>query len=143
MRLDTLTVLRKWPGQSNVRNWALQIDDRLLPASARQLAIFECLHENLGMVVSYARLCSILGLLSDRGKDRHLLRQYIKLNNDMLEANKLPYVIAVVNDAGYALCRISERPAPTVDRYQNAGIDLGDTFQPTHDDCVAPISFPI
>jgi DNA-binding response OmpR family regulator len=124
MQLHTLAFLRRWPGQPNARNWALQIDDRLLPASARQLAILECFHENLGTVVSYARLCSILGLPSDEGKDLHLLRQYIKFNSDMLEANRLPHVITVAREAGYALCRIPPRPALGVARYQNAGIDL-------------------
>jgi len=141
-RKNQLKILRRWPGQLQSRSWALQVGDRLIPAGANQLTIFKVLYENSGTVVSYARLYSVLRQPLSHGR-YHLLQEYIRRNVEMLETNKLPYVIAVVNDAGYALCRISERPAPTVDRYQNAGIDLGDTFQPTHDDCVAPISFPI
>jgi DNA-binding winged helix-turn-helix (wHTH) protein len=104
MQVETSTVFAK--GTRPKRTGVLQIDDRVLEASARQLAILECLHENLGTVVSYARLCSILGLTSDERKHLHLLRQYVKFNSDMLEANRLPYVITVAREAGYALCRI-------------------------------------
>jgi DNA-binding winged helix-turn-helix (wHTH) protein len=121
MQVETSTVFAK--GTRPKRTGVLQIDDQVLEASARQLAILECLHENLGTVVSYARLCSILGLTSDERKHLHLLRQYVKFNSDMLEANRLPYVITVAREAGYALCRILPRPASTVDPYQNAAID--------------------
>lgn len=107
MQTDTLKVLRAWPGQPNTRTSALQIGDRFLLLPARQLAILECLYENLGVVVPYARLCAILGLSSDKGKDRHLLRQYINHNSATLEANHLPYVITVAHEVGYALCRVA------------------------------------
>jgi DNA-binding response OmpR family regulator len=102
---NRLKVLRRWAGQPNDRRWVLRVADRLIPAPANQLIVFEILHENLGTVVSYARLYSLLRRPSSAGR-YHLLQEYIRRNVEMLERNKLPYVIAVAKQTGYALCRV-------------------------------------
>jgi hypothetical protein len=79
-----------------------------MPAPANQLIVFEILYENAGTVVSYARLYSLLRRPSSGGR-YHLLQEYIRRNVEMLERNKLPYVIAVAKQTGYALCRVWPR----------------------------------
>jgi DNA-binding response OmpR family regulator len=104
-RNNPLKILRRWPGQLQSRSWALQVGNRLIPAGANQLTIFELLYENSGTVVSYARLYSVLRRPLNRGR-YHLLQEYIRRNVEMLETNKLPYVIAVASKVGYALCSV-------------------------------------
>jgi DNA-binding response OmpR family regulator len=104
-RKNQLKILRRWPGQLQSRSWALQVGDRLIPAGANQLTIFKVLYEHSGSVVSYARLYSVLGRPLSRGR-YHLLQEYIRRNVEMLETNKLPYVIAVASKVGYVLCRV-------------------------------------
>jgi hypothetical protein len=75
-----------------------------------QLALLACLLDNLGRAVPYRRLFTVIGRKSDNGYNRHLLRQYMLVLRVMLLANKAPFVIATVNDVGYALCEIAENP---------------------------------
>jgi DNA-binding XRE family transcriptional regulator len=78
-----------------------------------QLALLASLLDNLGRVVPYKRLFTVIGRKSDNGYNRHLLRQYMLVLREMLLANKAPFVIATVQDIGYALCEIAENPRLT------------------------------
>jgi hypothetical protein len=78
-----------------------------------QLALLASLLDNLGRVVAYKRLFTVIGRKSDNGYNRHLLRQYMLVLRVMLLANKAPFVIATVQDIGYALCEIAENPLLT------------------------------
>jgi DNA-binding XRE family transcriptional regulator len=64
-------------------------------------------------VVAYKRLFTVIGRKSDNGYTRHLLRQYMLVLREMLLANKARFVIATVQDVGYALCEIAENPRLT------------------------------
>ena len=78
-----------------------------------QLTLLACLLDNLGRAVPYKRLFTVIGRKSDNGYNRHLLRQYMLVLREILLANKAPFVIATVNDVGYALCEIAENPRHT------------------------------
>jgi len=78
-----------------------------------QLALLASLLDNLGRVVPYKRLFTVIGRKSDNEYNRHLLRQYMLVLREMLIANKAPFVIATVQDVGYALCEIAENPRLT------------------------------
>jgi DNA-binding XRE family transcriptional regulator len=71
-------------------------------------ALLACLVDDLGRVVPYKRLCSVIGHKSERGSDRHVLRQYIRSLRDLLVTHKAPYVIAIVDEFGYGLCEIAK-----------------------------------
>ena len=79
-----------------------------------RLALLASLLDNLGRVVAYKRLFTVIGRKSDNGYNRHLLRQYMLVLREMLLANKAPFVIATVQDIGYALCEIAENPRLTL-----------------------------
>jgi DNA-binding XRE family transcriptional regulator len=79
-----------------------------------QLALLASLLDNLGRVVAYKRLFAVIGRKSDNGYNRHLLRQHIFTLREMLLANKAPFVIATVQEIGYALCEIAENPRLTL-----------------------------
>ena len=53
-------------------------------------------------------LVTVIGRKSDNGSTRHLLRQYMLVLREILLANKAPFVIATVQDVGYALCEIAD-----------------------------------
>ena len=78
-----------------------------------QLALLACLLDNLGRAIPYKRLFTVIGRKSDNEYSRHLLRQYMLVLREILLANKAPFVIATVNDVGYALCEIAENPRHT------------------------------
>ena len=75
-----------------------------------QLALLACLLDNLGRAIPYRRLVTVIGRKSDNWSTRHLLRQYMLVLREILLANKAPFVIATVQDVGYALCEIAENP---------------------------------
>lgn len=54
----------------------------------------------------YARLGALLKKKSVAVKQRHTLRQYVSRINKMLADNNAPYVIAVMAETGYALCKV-------------------------------------
>ena len=87
-----------------------------------QLALLACLLDNLGRVVPYKRLFTVIGRKSDNGYNRHLLRQYMLVLRVMLLANKAPFVIATVHDVGYALCEIAENPRHTSRTRRSNGV---------------------
>jgi DNA-binding XRE family transcriptional regulator len=78
-----------------------------------QLALLASLLENLGLVIPYKGLVTVIGRKSDDGSNRHLLRQYMLVLKEILLANKAPFVIATVQDVGYALCEIAQNPRLT------------------------------
>jgi DNA-binding XRE family transcriptional regulator len=84
-------------------------------SSANQIeAVAECLLDNLGRAVSYKRLVTVIGRKSDDSSSRHLLRQYVSVLREMLFADNAPYVIAVAQGVGYALCELAKTPRHTV-----------------------------
>ena len=87
-----------------------------------QLALLACLLDNLGRVVPYKRLFTVIGRKSDNGYNRHLLRQYMLVLRVMLLANKAPFVIATVHDVGYSLCEIAENPRHTSRTRRSNGV---------------------
>ena len=89
-----------------------------------QLALLACLLDNLGRAIPYGRLFTVIGRKSDNGYNRHLLRQYMLVLRVMLLANKAPFVIATVNDVGYALCEIAENPRHTSRTRRSNGAHL-------------------
>jgi DNA-binding XRE family transcriptional regulator len=78
-----------------------------------QLALLACLLNNLGRAIPYKRLVTVIGRKSDNWSTRHLLRQYMLVLSEILLANKAPFVIATVQEVGYALCEIAENPRHT------------------------------
>ena len=87
-----------------------------------QLALLACLLDNLGRAIPYRRLFSVIGRKSDNEYSRHLLRQYMLVLRGILLANKAPFVIATVNDVGYALCEIAENPRHTSRTRRSIGV---------------------
>ena len=67
-------------------------------------ALLAVLETHQGRVVSYRRLCRLLGLKSTSYAELHLLRQHMAVVKKMLAARKARRVIAVVTNVGYALC---------------------------------------
>ena len=83
------------------------IKGRRIRASYTEAALLVCLFENLGHVVPYGRLCEVIGHNSSRARrarDVHILRQYMTWVRYTLQRYKVPCLIAVANDIGYALC---------------------------------------
>jgi len=71
-------------------------------------ALAACLLDNSGRAVSYKRLLTVIGRKSDNSSNRHLLRQYISTLRGMLLENGSPYIIAVGQEVGYALCEVAK-----------------------------------
>jgi len=87
-----------------------------------QLALLACLLDNLGRAIPYKRRFPVIGRKSDNGYSRHLLRQYMLVLREILLANKAPFVIATVQDLGYALCEIAENPRHTSRTRRSNGV---------------------
>jgi DNA-binding XRE family transcriptional regulator len=87
-----------------------------------QLALLASLLDNLGRVVAYKRLFTVIGRKSDNGYNRHLLRQYMLMLREILLAHKASLVIATVNDVGYALCEIAKNPRLTSGTRRTNGV---------------------
>jgi hypothetical protein len=85
--------------------------------------LLACLADDLGCVIPYKRLCSAIGHKSARGPDLHVLRQYIRSLRGMLVAHKAPYVIAVVDNVGYGLCKITENARRASSRLSRFAVD--------------------
>ena len=82
----------------------LFIKGRRVKASATQIAVLACLHDDQGHVVPYQRLGRILGYKSTELPQRHTLRQYVLWIKKTLAAHKALCVLAVVPEIGYVLC---------------------------------------
>ena len=87
-----------------------------------QLALLACLLDNLGRAIPYKRLVTVIGRKSDNWSTRHLLRQYMLVLSEILLANKAPFVIATVQEVGYALCEIAENPRLTSRNRRSNGV---------------------
>ena len=87
-----------------------------------QLALLACLLDNLGRAIPYKRLLTVIGRKSDNWSTRHLLRQYMLVLREILLANKAPFVIATVQEVGYALCEIAENPRHTSRNRRSDGV---------------------
>jgi DNA-binding XRE family transcriptional regulator len=95
---------------TSYREYSLSVHHNIVDHFLVGPTVLACLLDNLGRAVPYRRLFTVIGRKSDNGYNRHLLRQYMLVLRVMLLANKAPFVIATVNDVGYALCEIAENP---------------------------------
>ena len=86
---------------------ALLIKGRRVGASQTKIALLAALRDNVGSVVTYSHLCGILGYDVVHRKPVHILRQYIGWWKRTLAAHKIPFVITVAPEVGYALCAIA------------------------------------
>ena len=86
----------------------LRINGRYVSISKTEATVFRNLHDELGRIVPYKRLCVVLGHDWKREAGRHVLRQYIRSIKQTLETAKAPYTIAVALDVGYVLSEIAE-----------------------------------
>ena len=93
---------------TSYREYSLSVHHNIVDHFLVGPTVLACLLDNLGRAVPYRRLFTVIGRKSDNGYNRHLLRQYMLVLRVMLLANKAPFVIATVNDVGYALCEIAE-----------------------------------
>jgi DNA-binding response OmpR family regulator len=91
-----------WPAPAN-----LYIKGRRVIASHTQLALLECLFEEMGRIVPYQRLCALAGHGGSKPRERHILRQHLLWFKNTLERHKLPCHLAVAKEVGYALCPIA------------------------------------
>ncbi len=67
----------------------------------------------------YWRILAAIGRNSDNSSNRHLLRQYISVLREMLITADAPYVVAVVKEVGYALCKLAENPRHSARKRRN------------------------
>ena len=82
-----------------------------------QLALLACLLDNLGRAIPYKRLP-----LWAQVRSTAPLRQYMLVLREILLANKAPFVIATVQEVGYALCEIAENPRHTSRNRRSDGV---------------------
>src|SRR5690242_4378745 len=73
----------------------LILKGRRIVEGQANLAVLAALHEQEGFVVSYSSLCKVIGHRTARGKQLHILRQYIGSLKRLLVTHKLSFVIAV------------------------------------------------
>ena len=83
----------------------LFINRRLVQATQTQVALFARLYRSRGRVVPYRELSKIMGHV---GENRPSLWQYIRWIKRLLAEHKLPYVITMALEIGYALCEIQQ-----------------------------------
>src|SRR5271169_3661988 len=76
----------------------LFIRGRQVKATAAQIAVLACLHDDQGHVVPYQRLGQILGYKSTQLPQRRILRQHVLWIKKKLAANKALCVLAVAQD---------------------------------------------
>ncbi len=86
----------------------LVIHGHAVHATPKQARLLAELYQYLGQVVSYERLCRMLGYQSATSAHVHTIQQYIGSINKMLAEHNAPYVVAVARDLGYALCEVAE-----------------------------------
>jgi DNA-binding winged helix-turn-helix (wHTH) protein len=67
-----------------------------------------CLHENMGFLVPYERLCAALGHRTATAKGKHTLQQHIMTLRRLLSDHAVPYAVAAVSGTGYTLCYVRE-----------------------------------
>jgi len=81
-------------------------------ARAHERAILVCLHENAGFIVPYETLCTALGYATVTAKERHAVHQHVMTLRRLLSEHEVPYVVAGIDDVGYALVRAREKELP-------------------------------
>jgi hypothetical protein len=103
-----ITIVRPVTGSKGGRNKALLlIKGRSVKVPQSQIALLACLHNELGRVVPYNRLCLAIGHQSTHATQLHILRQHINVVRRIVAAHRLPYVLAVSQKIGYALCEVA------------------------------------
>ena len=85
----------------------ISINGRRVKMSDRAAALLACLRNHRGRVVPYKRLVQILGYRSRHPAQLHVLRQYLMEVKRALAASRSPYVLAVAEGVGHALCPLA------------------------------------
>jgi DNA-binding response OmpR family regulator len=86
----------------------ISINGRWVKMSDRAAALLACLQNHPGRVVPYRRMVEILGFRTMRSAQLHVLRQYVMEVKRALAASRSPYVLAVAEGVGHALCPLVE-----------------------------------
>jgi DNA-binding winged helix-turn-helix (wHTH) protein len=83
-------------------------------ARPHERAILICLQENVGFIVPYETLCAALGYgtVTVTAKERHAIHQHVMTLRRLLSEHEVPYVVAGIDDVGYALVRAREKGLP-------------------------------
>jgi hypothetical protein len=105
---EVLLPNRKRRSNIQINKLGLFIDGYQIDAPPRSVALFACLHANLGRVVPYRRLLMMIGYPASPAAQKHLLRQYMLSIKSTLSAHKVPYVLAVAHKVGYGLCELAD-----------------------------------
>lgn len=85
----------------------LWISGRPVDATPGTVALLDCLHKNIGCVVSYAQLSlAVMCKSADAARRRRVLCQFAHSANRVLALHQAPYVIMPAKNLGYALCEI-------------------------------------
>jgi DNA-binding winged helix-turn-helix (wHTH) protein len=66
------------------------MDGRQVMARPHERAILVCVHENMGLLVSYETLCEALGYGSATAKGKHALQQHITTLRRLLSDHDVP-----------------------------------------------------
>jgi DNA-binding winged helix-turn-helix (wHTH) protein len=86
----------------------ISINGRRVKMSDRAAALLSCLQKHRGRVVSYERLVqATLGYRAMRPTQLHVFRQYVMEVKRALAASRSPYVLAVAEGVGHALCPLA------------------------------------
>ena len=90
----------------------LFINGRWAKAPRSAVALLACLHDEIGYLVPYETLCSIIGHEEATKKQKHVLRQHMIAIKRVLEEHQAGCAVAVVDGAGYVLCHKRRRRQP-------------------------------
>jgi hypothetical protein len=99
-----IEIIRGNNGITRETKLVLFINGRWAKAPRSAIALLSCLHDEIGYLVPYERLCSIIGHEEATTKQKHVLRQYMTAIKRVLEEHKAGCAVAVVDGAGYVLC---------------------------------------
>lgn len=77
-------------------------------ARPQERAILVCLHEAVGFLVPYEKLCAVLGYGTASAKERHAMHQHIMTLRRLLSEHQVPYAVAGIDGVGYTLCAVRE-----------------------------------
>ena len=82
----------------------LSINGTRIDTSQTQIALLTLLLSSVGRVVPYKEICLVIGHSSIGLRQKHILLQYLSWLRRALAAHRVPYVLAVAPNIGYALC---------------------------------------
>jgi DNA-binding response OmpR family regulator len=85
----------------------LFINGKHVDAPATNTKLLACLHQHMGKVFTFHRLCRLLGFPNMTDAELHMLRQYITWMRQVLDEHGMPYRLAVDRSVGYALCEMA------------------------------------